>query len=427
MPGCIANVFFHGMTCLFLLGSVTVFRSGAKAERPEGPKFTLPDKDWDTKVPPSKLPAHNWRKEVFCNIDVLDQTEFIERFMAEYFLRKPVIVRGWPAMDEYVKGLRDRTSRKVLLEKYGEVNMTLGTRWDHTNIGEGQRHMLLKDFIRSGMRDLYLKEHGEFLLGQTDIVKNWPTLPTLEKLGDKYDKKPDIKKDELGVYKRLSFSLGGMGQGYPFHWEGDYYHFQIHGRKRWGLYAPGNMTSTGFLVTESYVTWLQKRTAGAGFEPPTWECIQEEGDALYVPEGMWHANACIGDSVGVTHSSIQYTEGTTFHSYLQTHQTSDRNEALKLIKYALKIDSSNAQLWVARAYVYIAHGELENAKKSLYRAINLNPLSLQARVLIMSVLQQMDDKEGMTANVKEAMALDMQLKNTEDQPNVPTDSKHLEL
>ena len=42
----------------------------------------------------------------------------------------------------------------------------------------------------------------------------------------------------------------------------DSYHLQLHGRKRWGIYAPGKMTRTGVLHSEDYATWLRFRRTG---------------------------------------------------------------------------------------------------------------------------------------------------------------------
>lgn len=66
-------------------------------------------------------------------------------------------------------------------------------------------------------------------------------------------------------------------KGFDLHWDAhDVLVLQVHGRKRWQLYAP----------TQEYPldAGVPPRPVGA----PVWDGMLEEGDILYLPRGWWH-------------------------------------------------------------------------------------------------------------------------------------------
>jgi hypothetical protein len=230
----------------------------------------------------------------------------------------------------------------------------------------------------------YLFDGGEFM-NQSGLDRYWTTVPGLDSL-DTFEDRQAGKQSF-----KLTFALGGDGQGIPFHWHQDAYSLQLHGRKRWAIYAPHKMTSTGFSVFESHTTWLQNQINVKNFVPPTWECVQEPGDVLYVPEGFFHATACFGESVAVTHqaSGSISMPPTAWGFSLSARQASDAKKGIELIKRAIKLDTSNAHLWVVRGMLEGKEHRWGEAVKSLRKAVMLNPMCPQARAHLMVALHRL--------------------------------------
>jgi len=150
----------------------------------------------------------------------------------------------------------------------------------------------------------------------------------------------------------------------------------------------------------SFVTWLMNRRGGGHFSPPTWECVQEPGDLLYVPEGFFHATACVFHALGVTHLADRPSETSAFglyrkaESYLEQElsQSSIRS-ALSTAKLAITLDPTNAVLWMLVADVYGGSGNVQKAVKALRKALKLNPLLIDAHHALLFGLQEMGEFE----------------------------------
>jgi len=359
---------------------------------------------------PSDASEKAWR-EVSCNMDVLTMDSWSDRFLTEFYLQKPAILRGWvsPVLIE----LQARLDRDALLKDFGGTTVRLGSFFELSHHGAGTLKMELKDYIKKHFDTAYLFDRGEFL-ASSKLAESWLTVPGLNSTGKFGD-------SVTGMGARPTFALGSNGQGIPFHWHVDSYSVQLHGSKRWAIYAPHKMTPTGFLATESLVTWLQTRTGGKKFVPPTWECKQDPGDILYVPEGYFHATACIGDSVGLTHLARDSSATTAFHVYSEAGAARggmSRTKKIELLQQASRLDSSNALIWSKMANLFANDDGIDGKKamKLFKKALKANPLCLDAHHSIMWMLQKLGDKDAMEKHVqtyteKYAMELSPQTPN----------------
>merc|ERR1712137_360766 len=101
--------------------------------------------------------------------------------------------------------------------------------------------MDLRNYAEALPGKRYLFDDGSFMR-ETELDSDWVTAPGFSSL-QRYHDPAKVPLDSRGA---LTFSLGGDGQGIPFHFHGDTYNILLHGRKRWAIYAPHKMTSTGF-------------------------------------------------------------------------------------------------------------------------------------------------------------------------------------
>jgi len=87
--------------------------------------------------------------------------------------------------------------------------------------------------------------------------------------------------------------IGSRGSGAPVHYHTDAWNFLAYGRKRWRLEAPSD-AGLGFQpAVDTFLTVPR--------EPHSYECVQEAGDVLLVPDGWAHVTVNLADSVGLAY------------------------------------------------------------------------------------------------------------------------------
>lgn len=228
---------------------------------------------------------------IVCNIDRLNPEEWRARFLSDYHLSQPAILTGWRS--NLTVKLMHATSRHRLLSAFGEHQIGVGNGYSLNVEGRPSERMRLSDYLErmanNATLDWYFFDAG-FFLRESGLAADWVPPPGFDELSS--------FAGQGAAEGPLRFSIGGPGQGIAFHWHQDALSLQLHGRKRWALYAPGQMTSTGYLVTEPLSTWREQRTTAAAspdqmFVPPTHECVQQAGEVFYVPEGFVRRLPCL--------------------------------------------------------------------------------------------------------------------------------------
>ena len=97
------------------------------------------------------------------------------------------------------------------------------------------------------------------------------------------------------------FYLGGPNTGAPFHYHHDAVNILAFGAKRWFLQPP----SSAVYSVEPPLIWFNRQimenlsTNDPSDTSGIFECIQQEGDVLFVPESWGHATLNIEASIGV--------------------------------------------------------------------------------------------------------------------------------
>lgn len=347
-------------------------------------------------VAPAPPQTSSWRTKAFelqhspanCTIDRLNLSEWLRRFREDYHLRRPVLLRGWSTPE--VSALRRRTERQSLLEDFGKITVFSALPSELVKHGQqiARTPEKLEDYVATMPGERYLFDDGSFMR-TSGLDAEFSTIPGLKSLGTFNDWTTNATTNVMGVEVRgpaLTFALGGAGQGVAFHIHGDSYNLQLHGQKKWAIYAPGNMTPTGFARSETFGYWLQRRHGGTDFMPPTWECLQEEGEALYIPEGFYHGTMSVGDSVGVVHQADRLIEGTAFHSFSRAFHARNTTEALQLLRHSIHLDRSNSDYQMQMGVAYASVGLWAEAADAFRAAVQLNPLNRDARINLVTAL-----------------------------------------
>eukprot|EP00759_Apiculatamorpha_spiralis_P059407 PhF_6_TR9968/c0_g1_i1/m.15140 len=231
------------------------------------------------------------------HVSDLTRDEFKARFQDQLI---PVLFKGWKPTAMKTKRNEDWQTTQLFKVGIGHLNSNIKmTYQEYLHYS----HVVEKG-SSSGTPYCYLFERNNSL-----IEYDYP-LHLFDRT--KLDGSDDEENEDEGVvsteYKYKWSLMGPQGSGTPFHVDVYNTHAWNHvvaGRKRVTLYHPNTVTkrvgrSVGGSVTlkrmlqncgrEGMLSWYstdlpQLESMGLG---PDMECILEEGDTLYIPQGWWH-------------------------------------------------------------------------------------------------------------------------------------------
>ena len=125
-------------------------------------------------------------------------------------------------------------------------------------------------------------------------------LDTADPLRADFDATPALfGADFAELNPRPQFYLGPAGSGAPLHWHVDAVNLLAHGRKRWFLAPPAAAAFSTAPAGAWFDNLVNSPPADASAAP--FECVQEAGDALYVPTNWGHATLNVEESIGIAH------------------------------------------------------------------------------------------------------------------------------
>lgn len=242
---------------------------------------------------------------------------------------EPVIVEdvtvGWPAVR--------RWQRAELLRRHGDVEISLATTAEVTAFGDrlGARRSL-RDFVESFDRgentDLFAFDTSTSLLhGHDGGYKSKPpgndaSFDTPAGALAEDFTTPEIFKEflrdaEIG-WNMLS--LGGADQGLQFHTHGASWLGLVYGAKEWWIYPPGAFpadVAAAMMPLHPAKAWVppmtkllenQRSREQLDTGDRLLHCVQQEGDALFIPAGFAHATRNLRPSIGVGGQAIWSAE-----------------------------------------------------------------------------------------------------------------------
>lgn len=258
-----------------------------------------------------------------CSIDRVRVTELTPRAFADtYKNRRPVVLTG---MRDRNARFRRLCARDALLARWGDRRIVLSTANTHSY----EKHVkTLREYAETHMAPQRLDVSGDATLywfgdnNHTEWAAHF----------DEYVRPPFIPRS---ADVALSFGVGGPHSGVPLHIHGPGFSETVVGRKRWWLSPPRpkpefdpNATALEWALGHlarwtdegegTPVDPAEEEDAGAGARSGRREdgrpsarmmaCTVEEGEAVYFPDGWWHATLNLDESVFMS-SFVNYREG----------------------------------------------------------------------------------------------------------------------
>lgn len=247
-----------------------------------------------------------------CNIDVRHASSLsAEEFVADYFLKKPVIIHGSFNLAHAIQvGVAKRAwSQRQLVEKYGNASVVA------RKSGEYQFTQSQKsDETKVTLAELFASFDG----GAYDWLafdRGTPEDPKAPLFHEANELLP-LANALFEYYfnstvddQNWIFSASSQGGGVHFHQHTDAYCILFEGAKRWFLYPPSKLPEISMALhteTISMHSWYNELVYPMLKEEelPV-ECLQRPGDIFYVPEYWWHATLQpSGVEIGATNTTI---------------------------------------------------------------------------------------------------------------------------
>jgi hypothetical protein len=249
-----------------------------------------------------------------CTIDVVDVSDFsVPDFLANYMNKKSLVIRGgadfWPAAKLWTKSF--------MREQYGGTVRPVADA-DHPTSGES---VDFRKFLDGMSHDPQLSEHSQdnslYTFDYPDAIMSvaeWEAaVPTLRQGGAGWRAgywdmlgRPNQIKQYVGI--------GPNGTGLYWHAHDSALNACIRGKRRWFVSAAGSEFADAAptkAVLDEVVSYTKKRmSVWAESVYPSYpalsllksqilECVQEEGDIIYVPQATLHGVVNYGDTVAV--------------------------------------------------------------------------------------------------------------------------------
>jgi tetratricopeptide (TPR) repeat protein len=214
-----------------------------------------------------------------------------EEFLTEYARKnRPVLLTGllddWPAWQAW--------TRAAFLQRHGDTPVQVRRSSDVTddNYQQGRQRprMALRDYLdqvmgkaASGDRDpLYLFGLNPF----EGLERDYHSPPQF--LG------PTFGFDEGQRQEKALFYIGPAYSGVSFHQHTAAWNALLFGYKRWFLLPPFHFYGPTTIAMHAWAsTWRER------FGSSLYECVQQPGEVLFVPQYWYHAVLNVSDCVGI--------------------------------------------------------------------------------------------------------------------------------
>ncbi|CAH1240090.1 JMJD8 [Branchiostoma lanceolatum] len=296
-------------------------------------------------------------------------------FKDNFRYKNPLIIRfrsgasGWINTQEW--------SKRNLLEKYSGWTVRSGTSLDIVrNGGVGDNETSFYEFLSNMAgqkdeeprqvydRDFYRESH-------LDQTVNPPAF--LSDIGDD-----------------VTFSVGTSRSGVAFHTETDGWSGLVFGRQRWFLYPPQHTPPGGFWPGYSVIDWFTDVYPKLKDKTKPMECVLEEGEILYLPEGYYHSVLNIGETVSIktkrkdasTNLGRWFFEGNRNDDRLVDPQYKSKEQAregqVHVFKKLHELLPENAEVMLRYSQALADVDRTKEAKQLNQRVIEADPFFVQA-------------------------------------------------
>ena len=248
-----------------------------------------------------------------CDIEERYDIPTPEEFRNKYILlNRPVVIRA--ALQQAGYNASTRWSLAEMLRQHGQKPVAVGDipYWKLFNTNGSVLTLLnfLRSFPSSSLGSEAPKGTPDYAFS-SDPCTTWldcdlTMLPSfvrdipgqnIEQLGAKQPSSGDLVFADSARTTQVNkqFYLGGPRTGAPFHFHYDAVNVLAFGEKRWFLQPPAHAEYS----IEPPLDWLQRRVHPLEREGELLECVQRDGDVIFVPASWGHATLNVEASIGV--------------------------------------------------------------------------------------------------------------------------------
>ncbi|KAJ8301623.1 hypothetical protein KUTeg_020610 [Tegillarca granosa] len=315
-------------------------------------KIDSQQKHHNIKMPSSANNKKLWKID---RKSVLDLTS--DHFEAEYRFKKPLIVT-------FPNGASDWTDPKKwtvssLKKEYGDWSVLSGNSRDIVRGGgSGDKESSFTEFVDRGIKE-------KDLLGEPLYI---------------FDR--HFYQDSNDSI----FFLGSSGSGVSFHKHADAWNGVIYGQKRWFLYPVQQTPPGGVYPGYTQNEWFDQVYPHLNETTKPIECVQEAGEILYLPEGMYHGTVNLGDTVaiGIQKKLAQTKEEQLFYEDLdvmrkigRSDPSSDEYKSLKnrrkeIYLNLLELLPGNSEVKMKIGELYSNYGQTNDGIKYTQEATDID-------------------------------------------------------
>ncbi|KAJ7331204.1 hypothetical protein OS493_019985 [Desmophyllum pertusum] len=287
-----------------------------------------------------------------------------EEFEKVYRYKKPLIVHFSNGAADWTDPMK--WTKASLLKLYSRWSILSGTSEDIVRRGgNGDTQTSFNEYLDM----MHEKKHNDEPMYVFDrTFYNDSDLPLSIKV-------PEYFNIKDGVDSSIFF-LGGSGSGVSFHKHADAWNGVIFGRKRWFLYPPQKTPPGGVWPSFSQLDWINKVYPNLPLKDKPLECVQEEGEILYLPESYYHGTVNIGDTMAI---GIQKYNAATKVEKLFYKSVKERSQ-LEIFQELSALLPDSTEVLHKLAGQYFTTGDIEKSITTLEKAVHMDPLFVIAKL-----------------------------------------------
>lgn len=299
---------------------------------------------------------------------------------------------GDPLRPFVVRGGVETVTGKVYKDKASLLNLAqnvaMTAKWGYSdqivaNNGEGSTVGSMENFILRIMREQDRSASEQ--LEKRYVFQRFP--------GRNFELPPALRWLNWG---ESFFTLGAEMSGVSWHRHNAAVQMPTRGRKRWLLMPPSRPPAGGALGDWSIFEWLRIVYPTLKDADMPLECVVGPGDAIYVPEGWYHAVANIGgDSLAV---SLQSKEGGVsetkqlLSSLFETKQVPTVEQRIAVLGKILDLDPTDVDSRFMLAKLQLKAGKSDAGLGELRTIARDDPYHIGARYSIFLHLREKQEE-----------------------------------
>ena len=240
-----------------------------------------------------KLPAALTKEQ--CDFDVIGYNVDTETLLLEYLvMQRPVLVRN-AINRNYMKELFQTWQRSKLEKTHGGLLFNEVLNPYTESFGHNLSQTTLKDFLDK--MKLINEEYKDInnVLDIPPLPCIFQTVPQNFPILEHFEIPRVLNPNVTHISTtKTHFYVGPALSGDPPHFHRSSWNVLVYGQKRWFVYPPDD----AFYSKQHVWKWWRESYRLIA-KPKAWECVQNPGDMIFIPDMWGHAIVNLQESIGV--------------------------------------------------------------------------------------------------------------------------------